>query len=453
MTPAMAAKVPPGYRSNDPRRTGVKLWLGVISANMIGLFAAVYVSSYLRAGAGNPDVMFAIYYGALGLAGLADAFWLDEIVFKGAFRRNLQGKTGRFVGKNEAVEDVAASMQRSTTSFPVMVLLCCVLTYGLFNLVNRGFNGWWKDVGQYVHTLKSKDTSLTQKREAVRELSLHNRPEVLDVLEQTMLEAEPEVAAYATWAIGRQKDNASMNRHRIPPLVDRMRNGSPEVQREAIVTLSRLQHQAAADEVAAALTIELDRPPSEGAVDIRLLWGLGYLQHPDTLEVLDKALYHPNEEIQRMAAWALSQQRDSGKGREAADLLEQRLPAAPLLTKCAIIHGLGILTDERSNLALIHAYDAATPEQRKTTCERISVFISPDGEYDREDLLMPQDSFGMKVIHALGAMRATTPAIRAEVEPWIEGVIADGNTDPLVRESAQSLLSGIRQQRNDRVAD
>ena len=64
---------------------------------------------------------------------------------------------------------------------------------------------------------------------------------------------------------------------------------------------------------------------------------------------------------------------------------------------------------------------------------------------------MPQETYGMKTIQAMGAMRATTPEIRSEVEPWLEAVIADGQTDPLVRESAQSLLSGIRQQRDDRA--
>jgi hypothetical protein len=166
--------------------------------------------------------------------------------------------------------------------------------------------------------------------------------------------------------------------------------------------------------------------------------------------VLDRALYHPDESIQRLAAWALSQHRDSGKGREAADLLEQRLPAAPLMTKCAIVHSLGVLADERSNLALMHAYDSLTPAEREVVCERITVYISPDGENDREDLLMPQERYGMKTMQAMGAMRATTPSMRDKVEPWLAGVIADPQTAPLTRESAQSLLRGIQAQRDDR---
>jgi hypothetical protein len=448
MNHAMAAKVPREYGRNERRRTGVMLWLVVVSANLIGLFAAVYVSSYLRAGAGDPDRLFIFYYGAMVLAAVADALWLDEVLFKGSFRRTIQGKTGRFVGKNEDVEEVAASMQRSSVSFPVVVIVCGVLTYGLFNLVNHGFDGWWRDIGEHAYTLRNPDSSTAQQQQAIVELSARIRPEVLEILEAELHDGDPQVEAWAAWAMGRHKQNEAMNINRVPALVERVREGAPPVRREALLALARLQHQAIADEVQAALAAELE---SGEAVDIRLIWGLGYLQNPDSLPVLEDALYHPDTDIQRLAAWALSQHRDSGKGREAADLLEQRLPAAPLTTKCAIVHSLGVLADERSNLALMHAYDSLTPEQREVICERITVTISPDGEHDREDLLMPQERFGMKTMQALGAMRATTPSIRAKVEPWLESVIAAPETAPITREAAQSLLNGIRSQRNDRA--
>ncbi|NVB41421.1 HEAT repeat domain-containing protein [Pseudenhygromyxa sp. WMMC2535] len=428
----------------------MKLWLGVVAANLLGLFAAVYVSSYLRAGAGDPDLLFPLYYATMVVAGVADAFWLDELLFKGAFRRSLQGKTGRFVGKNEEVEDVAASMQRSSASFPVVVILCCVVTYGLFNLVNRGFNRWWDSIGQYAAVLRDPAATTQNKADAIDELSMRNRPEVLKILEAQLQSEDPAVAGFAAWAIGRQKQNPTMNINRVPALVERVRNGPPAVRREALLALSRLQHQAIVEEVHTDLGAELD---AGEAIDTRLVWALGYLQHGDSLPILDRALYHPDESVQRLAAWALAQQRDSGKGREAADLLEQRMPAAPLATKCAIVHSLGILTDERSNLALMHAYDSLSQDQRRVLCERVSVYLAPDGEHDREDLLMPQELYDLKTIQAMAAMRATTPEIRAEVEPWLEGLIADAQTDALVRETAQSLLEGIRQQRNDRTGD
>lgn len=444
MNQTMAASAPARYGRNQNRRTGMILWLGVVSANLIGLFAAVYVSSYLRAGAGDPDILFPFYYGTLVLAGIADALWIDHVVFKGAFRKTIQGRTT--ASKNADVEDVAAGLTTSTMQFPIVVIVCCGLTYLAFNLVNRHFDRWWKDVGEHVHTLRSTESSVEAQQKAIIALSNRPNPEILDVLEAELQDGEPEVEAYAAWAMGRQKKHEAMNMNRIPPLMDRVRNGAPTVKREALLALARLQHQAIADEVQAELAAELDGGET---IDVRLIWGLGYLQHQDSLPILDKALYHPDEAVQRLAAWSISQHRDSGKGREAADLLEQRLPAAAMVTKCAIVQSLGVLSDERSNLALMHAYDSTTPAEREFLCKRVSVSASPDGERDHEDLLAPSERFGIKIMQSLGAMRATSPEIRAQVEPWLESVISRADTSPLVRESAQSLLTGIRSQRND----
>ncbi len=445
MNHAMAAKAPPGYGSNRRRSTSLKLWMGVVATNLVGLFSAFYVANTVRAGTGDPDLLLPIYYGTMVLAGLADALWLDEIAFKGAFRRSLQGKVG---GKNADVEDVAAELQRPAVGFPVVAVFCTLLTYGMFNLVNHGFDSWWRDTGKQINELRHGADTATRV-DAIRELSRRNQPEILEIFERHLSDEDPTVAAWSAWAIGRQKalKNPAMNINRVPPLVDRFRNGPPEVRREALLALGRMQHRPMAKPIAEALAAELE---GDGTVDIRLVWALGYVQHPDTLTVLDRALFHDDERIQRTAAWALAQQRDSGKGREAADLLEQRLPAAPFATKCAIIHSLAVLTDERSNLALMHAYDGLTPEQRKQTCELLAIGIAPDGQSDYENILMPPEAFGLKTLQAMGRMRATTPEIRAEVEPWLEGLIASEQTDPIEREAARDLLAGIRQQRDDR---
>jgi hypothetical protein len=113
------------------------------------------------------------------------------------------------------------------------------------------------------------------------------------------------------------------------------------------------------------------------------------------------------------------------------------------------VQSLGVLSDERSNVALMHAYDGTTPAEREFLCKRLSVSAAPDGERDHEDLLAPSERFGIKIMLSLGAMRATTPEVRAQIEPWLESVISRADTAPLTRESAQSLLVGIRSQRND----
>lgn len=452
MTPAMAAKLPPGYGSNRSRTTGAMFWLGVVVANLVGLFGAVWIAGALRLGAGNPDLLLPLYYGLMVLAGLVDALWLDEIAFKGAFRRAvLQGRGQALRSKSEvsddqALEDAALAASQPTLGFPVVAIVCSLLSYGLFNLANHGFDGWWRDIGKQAMSARHGD-STEIRIEAIRALSLRNRAEVLDIFESQLADPDVEVARWSAWALGRQRLNASMNETRIAPLYERYRNGPPEVRREAMIALARIQHQAIADEVAAALRDEL---ADAEAVDVRLIWSLGYVQRPDTIDVLDQALYHADPQVRRVAAWALAQQRDSGKGREAADLLEQRLPAAPFETKCAIIHALGVLTDERSNLALMHAHDGLAASEREAICTSESIFASPDGTDDREDILMPQDTFQMKTLQAMGGMRATSDQIRAEVEPWLERLIATPELGTVARESAQSLLAGIREQRDDR---
>jgi hypothetical protein len=130
-------------------------------------------------------------------------------------------------------------------------------------------------------------------------------------------------------------------------------------------------------------------------------------------------------------------------------IIEDRAPSASFLVRCAIVHSLGILADESSNLALMDLYDAATPEERTTLCPSIGVPMRPDGQDDRIDLLMPQDVLSVKVILSMGQMRATSPEIRSKVEPWLAEITADGSATPATREGARNLLSGIQEQRDD----
>lgn len=150
-----------------------------------------------------------------------------------------------------------------------------------------------------------------------------------------------------------------------------------------------------------------------------------------------------------MAAWALAQHRDQRGGRAVVGILEQRMPTASPLVRCAIIHSLGILADESSNLALMRAYDATPHDLRYTVCPTIAVHMRPDRRDDRIDLLMPQETLVMKVLKAMGQMRATTPEIRSQVEIWLAAMIADPDTSPATREAAQSLLSGVQDGRDD----
>ena len=132
-------------------------------------------------------------------------------------------------------------------------------------------------------------------------------------------------------------------------------------------------------------------------------------------------------------------------------MLERRLPSATLPVRCAIVDALGILADERSNLALVRAYDDATPDELETLCDGTTIAFRPDAEPgdDATRLFRPERKYGMKVVLSMGAMRATSPDVRAVVEPWLEARVVDASALYEVREGSQSLLAGIRAGRDD----
>jgi hypothetical protein len=386
------------------------------------------------------------YFAAMIAVAAVEALLVDEIFMNGAFRLTvLKGKSARFSRSSEDPKTMAASMQRTTATFPLVLLICGVLTYLLFNLVNNDFDVYYRRVGKHVSALRGDDQESTQRRlDAIAELSIRREPEILPVLRQ-QLERGGEVGAWAAWAIGRHYD-LPRRRPLYPPLVAASRGTDPKIRREALVALGRLQHRAMAGPIQTEIRAQLD---ANEPIDPRLLFGLGAIQHMSSVPLLERVLHGGDEEAQRMAGWALAQHRDQRGGRAVVGIIEDRLPTASPLVRCAITHSLGILADETSNLALMRAYDETSHELRYTVCPTICVHMRPDRQDDRVDLLMPQETFIMKVLKAMGQMRATTPAIRAEVEPWLEAMIADSETSPATREAAQNLLSGVQEGRDD----
>jgi hypothetical protein len=445
MTPAELAEARARFVRRPP--TWVKLWSAVILTNLGGFLVAIWVARLVRGGVdsmGTETALLFGYYAVMAVAAFVDALLLDEVLFKGAFRRtHLQGRTARHAARSDDVEGVAVTLQRSTVSFPLLLLVAGAITYNVFNLVNRDFDVYHRRVGKHISALTHGER--TQRIEAIEALSIRREPEILAVLKET-LRRDDESAAWAAWALGRFSDLPS-RRPLIAPLWEASQGSDPVLRTEALIALARLQHRA----VAPALHEEIERARASGEpVDPRLLFALGSIQTMSSVDLLEDLLHRGDLETQAMAAWALAQHRDQRGGRAMVTLLENRLPTAPLSVRCAIVHALGILADERSNLALSRAYDEATPLERGTVCERRQISLRPDGDLsDRYDLFVPQDTFDMKVVASMAQMRATSPDIRTRVEPWLERQITDEGVNPAVREACQSLLAGIRQGRDD----
>ncbi len=354
---------PPSDASDAPARRGNALRAKLVSltllANLAGFVVAVFVARTLRAGhtsQSGESLWLAVYYGAMFVVALFDAFLVDELVLGGTFRRTyLQGKDSRQLERSGDDEALASSMRGSSFGFPLVVVLCGGLTYGLFNLVNNDFDTYHRTIGTHISALRSEDPE--QQRQAVAELSIRRAPPVLPALIAT-LQSENEAAPWAAWALGRFEDLPTQ-RPVITPLVGAARSHNPAVRREALVALGRLQHRPSAPYIHQEIQAQMEAGQT---VDPRLLYALGSIQVLDSLPLLEELLHSGDENTQRLAAWALAQHRDQRAkdgvaGRDAVTLLERRLPSASLDVRCAIVHALGILGDEQSNLPLMQAFD------------------------------------------------------------------------------------------------
>jgi len=444
---AMSEASPPSPASVAPRRRMLtKLGMLALLANMAGATVAKYVAVTLRGGHvgdGSETPWLASYYVAMFVVAVFDAFLVDELLFAGSFRRKvLEGKDERHLERSGDDTALVAALRPNALGFPMVVVLCGGLTYFAFNLVNDGFDAWHRTIGKNLAALRSDDPE--RQRTAVAELSIRRDGPVLPALVQTLHAGGP-AAPWAAWALGRFQDLPT-RRPLIGPLVEATRSGDPAMRREALVALARLQHRVITpmlhDEIRAQLA-------AGESVDRRLMYALGSVQVLSSVPLLEELLASADEDTQRLAAWALAQHRDQRDGRSVVEVLEKRLPSATFAVRCSIVHALGILGDERSNLALVRAYDESTPDELEQVCDSIPVAFRPDGGDDETLLLRPERKLGMKVILSMGQMRATSPDVRAVVEPWLEARVLDTSALYEVREGSQSLLTGIRAGRDD----
>lgn len=452
MTSAMASASPPsGYGRN---RRGIparnKLIVGAVIANLAGMIAAVYIANQIRAvpATESAETMLMVgYWTALCVVALADALLIDDVVFGGAFRlTHIQGKDAKFARTSDDPAEIAATMQRSTMSFPIVLLVSGAITYFLFNFVNQDFNPYYRRVGVHVSALRGEDPEGQPRRlEAIAALSIRRHPTILPTLRQ-QLGRGGEVAAWAAWSLGRFTDQKSERKILVADLNAAARQGDPTLRREALISLARHQDRTIAD----ALLAEIERDLQAGTFDVRLLIAAGYIQVPKLVPALVEVLQRGDERAQRVAAWAIAQHRDQREAKDLDKLLTDRLPSASLPVRCAIVHSLWILGMESANVPLIHAWQTATQAERETKCPFEVVYLRPDGKEDHYELFLPVDSYQNKILHVMGQVRATAPEIRAQVEPFLEQVVAENKGNgTLLADQAQSLLNGIRTARDD----
>ncbi|MBC8068328.1 MAG: hypothetical protein IAG13_08340 [Deltaproteobacteria bacterium] len=426
-----------------------KLFSLAVIFNALGIAVSVWVARMVRMipeSDATEQWLRAAYYGGIALAAIFDALLLDELLFKGAFRRTHLGRVPGALKRDDDVEVVAASMQRSGLSFPFLLIASGLVSNMAFNVIDRDFDGYYRNLGVYLGPLHRGDD--TAQIEAVRQLSIRRSPEIVPQLRWRMNEGGA-ASPWAAWALGRHRDQPS-HKPLIAPLVAAVRTGDPALRREAIIALGRLQQRSMAPAIQDELRKDLQTWVDHGtAIDLRLLYVLGAVQVTSSSPVLEDVLHRGDPVAQRVAAWAIAQHRDQRGGIGLVHILEDRLPTAGVELRCAIVHALGIFAHERANLALVRAFDDSTAAELDTLCPRITVMMSPDRAEDGEDILMPDDALALKILASMGQMRATNPDVRAVVEPWLERRIVDPDATLFVQEGARALLSGIREARDD----
>jgi HEAT repeat protein len=386
-----------------------------------------------------------LHYLLIALAAIAQAMWADSHFLHGAFRQRI------FASKKKSGDDDSLAAQHSNAHaiFIAILLFCGLATYNLNRFANRGFDAYYESVGRSfasIRTLSEGSISLDEVKEDFERLAFSPRPEVPAFLLEQLNSERAEVKAWSAWALGRRKD-PSLRRTVVEPLVEIVRKGPPAASTEAKIALARMQHRGIASKIEGDIQAALERGEDP---DLRLLWSLANTQSASSLDILERALYSTNEEVARVAVFALAQLRESAAAPKSVKLLESRLGAAPFALRCAIIHGLGILGNENSNFAIMHGLDGAPPAERAQICPSTRMLLRPDHGGNDVHLLFissirnSQENLAMVALLAMGSMRATAPHVRESVEPWLESLKTNEAYPYEVRTAVDSLLNGIR---------
>lgn len=448
---APTSKIGPN-RGARRKNTTHRLWLAMLVSNVLALFAAVLISKRVRSFSlpvNQEPVWMAVGYALMLVAAVITAFWADEVFFRGSFRKaHLSGKGLAHAEKSGDAEAISAALRPMHLIFPVLVLAGLALSYVAANAVSRGFFSNYDRIGAPALTVRRTEPAQAQARkDAVEALSMVQRPKVQLFLSRQLHHPDEETAAYAAWALGRLR-NKNLRRMFSESLMRAAKSKKPMLAKEAQIALARMQHRAVAPLIEQRLEQGLLHLGDK--LDPRLVWALGFTQQGSSIPLLAKALYHRDAQIRRVAAWALGQQKGPKNAERSLKVLQERLVSAPLPTRCAVVHAMGILGHERANLDIVRAWRDSSPEERGRYCEPESVRLRPDaGGQDHHKLLLTPmrntvETFEVMTLFSMGAIRATQEEIRKPVLGMLEEILADPQAKPRSQDAARSLQSGIQ---------
>lgn len=420
-------------------------------SNLMALFCAVIIAKRVRAMTMAPDYetwWLAAGYALMLVAAVATAFWADDLFFRGSFRKtHLGGKNLAHAERSGDAEAISAALRPMHIIFPLLVLSALALSYVGCNAVTRGFYSDYDRVYAKAKEVRRVDAaSAPERKDAIEALSMVQRPEVQLFLSRQLRHPDETTAAYAAWGLGRLRDK-NMRRMFSDELMKAARSKKPLLAKEAQLALARMQHRAVSPMIEARLSKAFDHMGDE--LDPRLVWALGFTQTETSIPLLAQALYHRDSQIRRVAAWALGQQKGPKNAERALKVLQERLLSAPLPTRCAVVHAMGILGHERANLDIVKALEQSSAEEKARYCEPLALRVRPDGKgLDQHKLLLTPvkntiETFEVLSLFSLGAIRATDPEVRKVVLAMLDQLLADPQIAPRTQEAAKSLKAGI----------
>jgi hypothetical protein len=145
-------------------------------------------------------------------------------------------------------------MQRSSISFPAVLILCGGVTYLLFNAVNHDFNAYYRRIGKYVSQLRGDDPPTADRRHCRRSPPCRSAATPRSPRSSSSSSAAAATTgAFAAWALGRFADAKTDRKAIIEALWAASQETDPAVRHEALIALARLQHRAVASPLQAEI--------------------------------------------------------------------------------------------------------------------------------------------------------------------------------------------------------
>ncbi len=431
----------------------------LVLLNLVGMAYNIRATAFIRVSSTSvvTDLLLRLlYFGFMVGITVSEVLFVDQVAFRGGWRKRvlggLRGRAAHLEDEDEppgeevsgqpqvesGEEDgqlgvMAGGMRDYTAHVSLLFLVLLGLNYAMFNLVNGGFDSYYRKVGLLYTQLRSPDVDTRVK--ALAQLAVKRHKGVSLRLLERLEKGTAEEKSWASWALGYRaaygllpSDLRPRAERLVLPLVS---SGSMAHRSSAAVALARLESYQWLDPAVGAL--------SEPDSDSRFAIALGLLgdRRPAAVQALGKVLARKkNGRLARSVVWALGQIRAP----ESRSLIESALFALDEEGRCIAVEALGQLGSKESVATLVRLFESKLSAVR---CPQVVERLRPDGEGD----LLYLYYWDSRAYRKLGCVRRREPLrVRIlevlwrigdqEILPWIRSRAESGDVSQAVRDCA-----------------